>query len=171
MAARHSLGLSFASRRCISTSSPASCAVHLRKPLGIPRAALQPSFRRAYSDAPSATLSPTPRPKKRFRLLRWTWRLTYLSAIGLVGWLAYKVWESRNPNDQFEPDPSKKTLVILGRPAVYKAWLLLTTGRNGLGLRITTEEARHGKLQCRGYLSAKLFSLHSSPTVVYDWDD
>jgi hypothetical protein len=114
MALRRLPALSFAFRRCITTSLRANSGIRTSKPMGLQRAALQHSFRRAYSDAPTASLSPTPKPKKRFRLLRWTWRLTYLSAIGFAGWLAYTVWELRNPNEQFEPDPSKKTLVILG---------------------------------------------------------
>ncbi|KAF8448363.1 hypothetical protein BGX38DRAFT_594771 [Terfezia claveryi] len=53
-----------------------------------------------------------PRPKSR--ALRYLWRATYLSAIGGVAYLGYSIYDSRNPHDQFEPDPSKKTVVILG---------------------------------------------------------
>jgi NADH:ubiquinone reductase (non-electrogenic) len=115
IASRRSLGFPFASRRCLSTSLRTNCTVRASKATSLPRLALQQSFRRAYADAPTVNLSPNPRPRKRFRFLRWTWRLTYLSAIGFVGWLTYTVWELRNPNDQFDPDPSKKTLVILGK--------------------------------------------------------
>lgn len=73
------------------------------------------SFRRTYADAPSATLSPTPKPKKRFRFFRFIWRVTYLSFIGAFAYLAYTIYDAKNPADQFEPDPSKKTLVILGK--------------------------------------------------------
>lgn len=38
----------------------------------------------------------------------------YLSALGGIGWLSYSIYQLRTPNEQFEPDPSKKTLVILG---------------------------------------------------------
>jgi NADH:ubiquinone reductase (non-electrogenic) len=114
MAFRPSLGLSLASRRCLCTSLRANYALRASKPTRLLRPAVQQSFRRAYADAPTINLSPTPRPRKRFRFLRWTWRVTYLSAIGFVGWLSFTVWELRNPNDQFDPDPSKKTLVILG---------------------------------------------------------
>lgn len=70
---------------------------------------LQQTFRRAYAD----TLSPVT--KRRGRgFFRWTWRLTYLSAIGGVGYLAYTIYLLRSPNEQYNPDPSKKTLVILG---------------------------------------------------------
>jgi NADH:ubiquinone reductase (non-electrogenic) len=46
--------------------------------------------------------------------LRWTWRLTYLSALAGVGYIGYGVYQDRYPEDQVDPDPSKKTLVILG---------------------------------------------------------
>jgi NADH:ubiquinone reductase (non-electrogenic) len=67
--------------------------------------------RRGYADAAP---SPAPKPKKRFRALRWAWRLTWLSAIGLTGTVAYSIFELRQPPEQITPDPSKKTLVILG---------------------------------------------------------
>jgi NADH:ubiquinone reductase (non-electrogenic) len=40
--------------------------------------------------------------------------LTYISALGGIGWFAYHIYDLRHPTDQFEPDPSKKTLIILG---------------------------------------------------------
>lgn len=64
---------------------------------------------------------PTPKKPKRFRLLRWTWRLTYLSAIGGLGYVGYGIYETRNPADQPPPDPSKKTLVVLGEFALMDA--------------------------------------------------
>lgn len=121
MAARRSLDLRLASRRCITTSLRTNCGIRPAISLNLHRTALQQVFRRAYADAPTVNLSPTPRPRKRFRFLRWTFRLIYLSAFGFVGWLAYTVWESRNPNDQIEPDPSKKTLVILGELRIRSA--------------------------------------------------
>ncbi|KAL9017562.1 MAG: hypothetical protein Q9185_005127 [Variospora sp. 1 TL-2023] len=70
---------------------------------------LQRTFRRSYAD----TVSPVT--KRRGRgFFRWTWRLTYLSAIGGVGYLAYTIYLLRSPNEQYNPDPAKKTLVILG---------------------------------------------------------
>ena len=54
------------------------------------------------------------RPKKRFRLLRWTFRLTYLAGLLGVGYVGYGIYVSRSPAEQLEPDPSKKTLVVLG---------------------------------------------------------
>lgn len=73
---------------------------------------LQRFSRRTYADA--AAPSPAPKPKKRFRFLRWTWRLAWLSALGLAGELAYSIYDQRTPIEQVQPDPSKKTLVILG---------------------------------------------------------
>lgn len=70
----------------------------------------KPALRRAYADA----AAPPPAPKKRFRFFRWTYRLTVLSGLGLTGYLAYSIYLLRHPEEQIEPDPSKKTLVILG---------------------------------------------------------
>ena len=69
---------------------------------------LQQSFRRSYAD------SLPPKPRRRAGFFRWTWRLTYLSALGGIGYLGYTIYLLRTPQEQFEPDPSKKTLVILG---------------------------------------------------------
>lgn len=63
-------------------------------------------------------LSDAPAPKKAGKIrktLRWTWRLTYLSVLGAIAYVSYEVWDSRNPENQITPDPSKKTLVILGK--------------------------------------------------------
>ncbi|TGZ80525.1 FAD/NAD(P)-binding domain-containing protein [Ascodesmis nigricans] len=74
------------------------------------RAAIQASFRRCY-----ATTKPTVKPpKKKFRFLRFLWRTTYLTALGGAGWLAWGIYETVHPVEQVEPDPAKKTLVILG---------------------------------------------------------
>ncbi|KAL5119588.1 NADH:ubiquinone oxidoreductase [Pleosporales sp. CAS-2024a] len=70
--------------------------------------ALRQSVRRAASDATP------PKPKRRFRVLRWTWRLTQFSAVAGLAWVGYGIYEVRNPQDQPEPDASKKTLVVLG---------------------------------------------------------
>ncbi|KZZ93366.1 Pyridine nucleotide-disulfide oxidoreductase, FAD/NAD(P)-binding domain protein [Moelleriella libera RCEF 2490] len=66
-------------------------------------------FRRTYADAVSKV-----KPGKLRRTLRWAWRLTYLSTAGVVGYTCYIVYQDRHPEPQFAPDPSKKTLVILG---------------------------------------------------------
>ncbi|KAM0249805.1 hypothetical protein ACHAP5_002674 [Fusarium lateritium] len=69
------------------------------------------AFRRAYADeAPK----PKPRIGKIRRTLRWTWRITYLSLGALVGYTCYVIYDDRHPQEQYQPDPSKKTLVVLG---------------------------------------------------------
>jgi NADH:ubiquinone reductase (non-electrogenic) len=71
--------------------------------------ALRQSVRRASSE----TIPPKVK-RGGFRVLRWTWRLTQLTAIAGLGYVGYGIWETRNPADQPEPDASKKTLVVLG---------------------------------------------------------
>ncbi len=61
-----------------------------------------------------ASTEQSPKPRRRFPVLRWIWRLTYLSALGGLAFVGYQVYTLRYPIDQFEPDPNKKTLVILG---------------------------------------------------------
>ncbi|KAH8653549.1 hypothetical protein BX600DRAFT_386292 [Xylariales sp. PMI_506] len=65
--------------------------------------------RRSYADA-----APTPKKKSKFRVFKWVWRLTYLSVLGSVGYIIFDGYSARHPEDQFNPDPTKKTLVILG---------------------------------------------------------
>lgn len=104
----------------LSTYRCSTFSVAPKKPTLLVRPRLQQSFRRNYADeaapkAPEVTLSPTPKPKRRFKWLVYLWRITYLSASAGVGYLAYSIWDLRNPNEQFDPDPSKKTLVVLGK--------------------------------------------------------
>jgi NADH:ubiquinone reductase (non-electrogenic) len=102
--------LQHAGRRAYTTKRPsliASRAQWTPRPIQS-QIALRQSFRQ------QSTAAPAPKPKKRFRLLRWTWRLTYLSAIAGLGYVAYGIYEMRNPADQPQPDPTKKTLVVLG---------------------------------------------------------
>ncbi|KAK2813393.1 External alternative NADH-ubiquinone oxidoreductase mitochondrial [Emmonsiellopsis sp. PD_5] len=105
--------LSLVSRSSLSTLSRQSAryALPLRQsPLS--QQSLQKSFRRAYADAPAPT--PAPKPKRRFRFFRWMFRLTLLSIVGGAGALGYSIYSLRHPEEQYEPDPTKKTLVILG---------------------------------------------------------
>lgn len=67
------------------------------------------AFRRAYADE-----APKRRPGAFRTTFKWLWRLTYLSVGGLIGYTGWVIYDDRNPQPQFEPDPSKKTLVILG---------------------------------------------------------
>ena len=98
-------------RRTFITSQQPCVIRSLRKkpdPLFV-RSALQQSFRRSYADA----VSPVSKKRGR-RFFRWTWRLIYLSLLGGVGALGYSIYQLRTPDEQEDPDPSKKTLVILG---------------------------------------------------------
>ncbi|KAJ6073399.1 External alternative NADH-ubiquinone oxidoreductase [Penicillium canescens] len=75
--------------------------------------------RRAYADLaptmlPPPSPSPAPKPNKRFRLLLWSWRLAWLSGLGVTSIVGFSIYTLRYPEEQIEPDPSKKTLVILG---------------------------------------------------------
>lgn len=71
------------------------------------------AWRRCYAtEGPSVSLSP--KPKKRAGFFRWSWRFTKLASVGGVAYLIYTIYDMRNPADQVEPDPSKKTLVVLG---------------------------------------------------------
>jgi NADH:ubiquinone reductase (non-electrogenic) len=99
-----------AGRRAYTTQRPSLIANRARwtpRPIQ-QQIALRQAVRRATTDAPA------PKPRRRFRLLRWTWRLTYLSAFAGLGYIGYGIYEMRNPADQPDPDPSKKTLVVLG---------------------------------------------------------
>lgn len=102
--------------------------------------------RRAY-----ATEAPVPAPaapkKKRFRFLRWTYRLTVLGLLGGTGYLGYSIYLLRHPAEQIEPDPSKKTLVILGlsfsATPIEFFWALINGYRQRLGLGQSPQETRH----------------------------
>jgi NADH:ubiquinone reductase (non-electrogenic) len=79
-----------------------------------PAQTISRQFRRTYAD--SAPVTPPPAPKKRkIRYFRWAWRLTYLSLLGSLGYVVYDGFQARHPDDQFIPDPNKKTLVVLGK--------------------------------------------------------
>lgn len=54
------------------------------------------------------------RKKKRFPFWKTLWRLTYGSVLIATAMTAYSIYDFRHPGDQQKPDPSKKTLVILG---------------------------------------------------------
>jgi len=58
---------------------------------------------------------PPPPPKKKAGVIRWTWRFTKAALAGSLAYLGWTMYDFRNPADQIEPDPSKKTLVVLGK--------------------------------------------------------
>lgn len=118
------LGLSScSSKRCLSSvTARAGRFNQTARPVVTPlsRHVLQQSFRRGYADklppTPAISAAPVAPPKKKgFRVFRWLWRLTYISALAGVGYVGYVIWDLRTPSDQFEPAASKKTLVILGK--------------------------------------------------------
>ena len=124
--------------------TPLSTPLRAHTPFQRPR--IQPSFRRLYAnEAPQASLSPQPPKKKRAGFFRWTWRFTYLSFLAGVGYVGYGVYQVRHPADQQEPDPTKKTLVVLGKRAfsyVHRCQPL-TTLRHWVGLCLAPQETRH----------------------------
>lgn len=135
--------LTSTARRTISTS-PRPGFTNARvtvKPAFSP-SILQQQFRRSYAESLS------PKTKRRGRtFLRWTWRAIYLSALGGLGWLAYNIYTLRTPREQFEPDASKKTLVILGTSASSTSSGAPTDhDRYRLGRCISSQETRHRKL-------------------------
>lgn len=72
---------------------------------------------RSYAtEGPSATLSPQPKkkPGKIRTTFKWLRRLTYLSVLVVIGGIVYDGYIDRHPDEQFQPDPKKKTLVVLG---------------------------------------------------------
>lgn len=118
------------STRALSKLAVPQGAVLLRQAPAAPRLFLQTSRRTvgarpAFGSTQSlvarqlrrgyASEAAPPPPKKRFRALRWTWRLGYLSAIAGLVYMGYGVYQDRHPEPQVEPDPTKKTLVILGK--------------------------------------------------------
>lgn len=75
---------------------------------------LRQSFRRTYADVINPQVKAAAK-RGGFRTLKWIWRLTYLSALGGLGYVGFGIWQSRHPADQPEPSPDRKTLVVLGK--------------------------------------------------------
>jgi hypothetical protein len=157
--------------RYVSTSRSLSStfvarASRPRTPLSPSQLVLRQTGRRFYADGA------LPKPKKRgaFRsVARWTWRLTYLSLLGGLAYVGYGIVLLRNPVEQEEPDPSKKTLVVLGRSGHR---LVLTdanprSNRHRMGLRLAPQEARYRELQRYRHFTPKLFPVHASSSFVH----
>ncbi|SPO02884.1 probable NDE1 - mitochondrial cytosolically directed NADH dehydrogenase [Cephalotrichum gorgonifer] len=92
-----------------STRSVRRPSAALQQQLPKTQQALTRQFRRAFSDD-----APRRGPGAVRLTFRWLWRLTYLSALGYMGYVGYVVYGDRHPPPQNPPDPTKKTLVILG---------------------------------------------------------
>ncbi|KAF2767689.1 external NADH-ubiquinone oxidoreductase 1 mitochondrial precursor [Teratosphaeria nubilosa] len=97
---------SIARSRLLRSCAPKRCAVQ------VPRQRFQQVLRRWYAEVSPETQRKVKR--KGWRFLRWTWRLTYLSALGGLVWVGYGIYQGRTPAEQEMPDPNKKTLVVLG---------------------------------------------------------
>lgn len=116
---RHQRPLARLHQSCASSriaALPASSPALLRS---------QASLRcRNYADAAGAgngqqSQIPTPpqppkTKKKKAGFFRWTYRVVLLSLAAGSGALGYGIYNARHPEDQIDPDPSKKTLVVLG---------------------------------------------------------
>ncbi|KAK0264181.1 NADH:ubiquinone oxidoreductase [Friedmanniomyces endolithicus] len=83
-----------------------------RAAVQIPRQRVQQAFRRTYAEVSPETQRVVKR--RTWGFLKWTWRLTYLSAIGGTLYIGWGIYQGRTPPAQYDPDPSKKTLVVLG---------------------------------------------------------
>lgn len=110
-----SIGFGAAASRSFTTAHSLTRAARPTSRMLLERSKLQQNSRRAYAD-----IAP-PKPKKRFPVFKTIWRLTYLSAIAGTAYLAYGVYDLRHPEDQFEPDPTKKNLVVLGMSSIGSA--------------------------------------------------
>lgn len=109
----------FFTSRCLSTASRTALVRPITKPAPILRLSNsgRVAFRRHYADE-----APKPKPGRLRKTFKWIWRATYLSVGGLLAVTGYIIYLDRNPEQQFEADPSKKTLVVLGEQAL--AWPL-----------------------------------------------
>lgn len=101
--------------RTLSTSSkPRLLNLTQRPAASLTFAESRPVFRQFRRGYAADATAPIKKPGKIRFAFRWLWRLTYISVLGGVGYVGYMVWLDRHPAEQKEPDPNKKTLVILG---------------------------------------------------------
>ncbi|KAJ4398486.1 NADH:ubiquinone oxidoreductase [Neurospora sp. IMI 360204] len=75
--------------------------------------AVTQQIRRAHTET-TPPLPEPPKERRRFRTLRWLWKAPLLASLAGIAYVGWGVYEERNPGPQVEPDPSKKTLVVLG---------------------------------------------------------
>lgn len=97
--------------KSFSTVSRVSAIQTAARPSIAPKfnASARMAFRRAYADQ-----APKRKPGAIRSTFRWIWRISYLSVGGLLAYTTWVIYEDRHPPAQFEADPEKKTLVILG---------------------------------------------------------
>jgi NADH:ubiquinone reductase (non-electrogenic) len=108
--------VSAASRQLVQQRAFASVPRNALNAAREQRKTLIQQCRRNYADLPPVVPgNAIPKKKKKAGVLRWAWRLTYVSTLGMLGFSAYGIYVNRHPIEQQEPDPSKKTLVVLGR--------------------------------------------------------
>lgn len=116
-----SIGLGQGALRSFSTAQRQSPSIlQLSQPFRAAKIATLPAvtlnrqqLRRGYAD--QIPVPTEKQVKKRgWGFLKWTWRITYVSVIGGLAWTAYNIYHDRNPEVQHDPDPNKKTLVVLG---------------------------------------------------------
>ena len=101
-----------AGRRAYTTQRPSLLASRARwtsRPVQS-----QISLRQSFRQKSNLASDQQQTKKSGFRFLRWTWRLTWVSAVAGLAYVGYGIYETRNPVDQPPPDPTKKTLVVLG---------------------------------------------------------
>lgn len=97
-------------------SSASSSPFAKRATISIPRQQTSKAFSTSRRAAAEAAPEAQPVVKRRSAgFFRWTWRLTKLGLLGGSVWMAYGIYQSRTPAEQADPDPSKKTLVVLGK--------------------------------------------------------
>lgn len=83
-----------------------------KRAVQIPRQSIQQAFRRGYAEVSPETQRVVK--KRTWGFFKWTWRLTYVSAIGGLAYMGFGIYQNRTPAEQEDPDPNKKTLVVLG---------------------------------------------------------
>lgn len=102
-------------RRAYNTTANTTQRALLASRRPVSQALVRSSWQQVRKQSTTEALKSVPRRGGFRSFLRWTWRVTYITIIAGVVYTGYEVWQSKHPNDQFDPDPSKKTLVVLGK--------------------------------------------------------
>lgn len=148
----------------LRTTTPQRCAAQ------IPKRDFRQTFRRSYAE--QKVVSETTK-RRSWGFFRWTWRVMYISAIAGLGYTGYGIYQGKHPVEQRDPDPNKKTLVVLGacENLLYQIGSQLMKGRYWLGFRLSTQESRHGRLQCHRHFASQLLPLHTPTTLLHHRHD